>query len=65
MRDVITTVAGRRLVSAAQGELHEDRCWAGLAGLDFAKWGLAGRACGDWQQRLADRLDTIAPVQGV
>jgi uncharacterized protein (UPF0264 family) len=50
---VLEAVAGRRPVSAALGELSDGAALpAGLGGLAFVKWGLAGAAA-DWPERLA------------
>ncbi len=49
-RAVLAEVAGRVLVSVALGDLGDDGV-GDLAGVSFAKWGLAG--CGrDWEQGL-------------
>jgi uncharacterized protein (UPF0264 family) len=51
---VLRDVRGRRLVSAALGELSE--CCSlpsSCRGLSFVKWGLAGWGRGDWQTELA------------
>jgi uncharacterized protein (UPF0264 family) len=53
---VVTTVAGRRPVSAALGELLEELGETIPPGLAFVKWGLAG--CGqdrEWRARLVRR----------
>lgn len=50
---VVRSVAGRRTVSAALGELLDDSPCFPAAGLSFVKWGLAG--CGgraDWPRAL-------------
>ena len=52
--DVVRSVAGRRLVSAALGEFAETPQPPGVEGLAYAKWGLAG--CADraaWPAELA------------
>jgi hypothetical protein len=43
---VVRTVAGRTPISAALGELRQDREPLSCEGLDYLKWGLAG--CADW-----------------
>lgn len=57
VRAVLATIAGRRPVSAARGELMDESSarsdgpsWD--PGLHFVKWGLAGAATRDWRQRL-------------
>ena len=58
---VLRTVAGRRPVSAALGELAEGR-EAILLPLSYAKWGLA--AClrqGDWPDRLVRAAQALPP----
>lgn len=65
LRAVIETVAARRPVSAALGELLEARPVCGPIALDFAKWGLSG--CGgrtDWPgvwRAAAEQLGAAAP----
>jgi uncharacterized protein (UPF0264 family) len=55
VRAVVRSVAGRRPVSAALGELREGASPLAVTGLAFAKWGLAGCAGrADWRARLAD-----------
>lgn len=52
---VVRQVTGRRLVSAAWGELLDDAAPPTVRGLAYVKWGLAGCAdLADWQTRLAD-----------
>jgi (5-formylfuran-3-yl)methyl phosphate synthase len=54
--EVVAAVAGRALVSAALGELIDDRGGSLPARLSFVKWGLAGCASStDWRQRLQAR----------
>ena len=49
---ILKTVAGRRPVSAALGELLEHAAPIGVPGLTYAKWGLAGcRERPDWQRQ--------------
>jgi uncharacterized protein (UPF0264 family) len=60
LRAVIASVAGRRPVSAALGELLERNCAAVPEGLAYVKWGLAG--CGalpDWRRRLTDAAEAM------
>ena len=49
--DVVRTVAGRRPVSAALGELADAVTFPEVP-LDYVKWGLAGRGENDWRSRL-------------
>lgn len=54
--DVVATVARQRPVSAALGELLDDRCETLPAGLSFVKWGLAGHASDlSWHRCLSAR----------
>jgi uncharacterized protein (UPF0264 family) len=62
---VIRVVAGRRLVTAALGELRDTPGSFAGPGLSYAKWGLAGCGANDaWWPRLAEagaQLARIAP----
>src|SRR5947208_3448859 len=49
---IVRRVTGRRLVSAALGELLDGSSLPSLEGLQFVKWGLAGCAQRDWQDAL-------------
>lgn len=61
---IVATVAGRRPVSAALGELADDGGAVPSCGLAYVKWGLAG--CGhDWRVRLERKLVAPAPPQVV
>ncbi len=51
--DIVRSVAGRRPVSAALGELLEGLALPPVGGLSFVKWGLAGAAKSDWRGALA------------
>ncbi|MBY0528476.1 MAG: (5-formylfuran-3-yl)methyl phosphate synthase [Gemmataceae bacterium] len=66
---VIRTVARRRPVSAAMGELPLDRHYCpreGLASLDYVKWGLAGWVGRCWQSQLLLRIaGETEPRRGV
>jgi (5-formylfuran-3-yl)methyl phosphate synthase len=53
--EVVAMVAGRRPVSAALGELLDDRGETLPAGLSFVKWGLAGAASTPWGTALEGR----------
>jgi uncharacterized protein (UPF0264 family) len=56
--DIVAAVDGRARVSAALGELIDDRGAALPTGLSFVKWGLAGYGTSaDWRQRLEARRD--------
>jgi uncharacterized protein (UPF0264 family) len=50
--EVLRVVAGRRPVSAAQGELTENFSLGPLHGVQFAKWGLSGCNGGSWRRDL-------------
>jgi uncharacterized protein (UPF0264 family) len=54
--EVVRSVAGRRKVSAAMGELDERRGPCAVAGLTWVKWGLAGTARSgiDWRAALRE-----------
>jgi uncharacterized protein (UPF0264 family) len=58
--EVIQAVAGRRLVSAAMGELLQDQAPYAAGGLAFLKWGLAGYG-GErrWPRDLAAAIERI------
>jgi uncharacterized protein (UPF0264 family) len=60
IRSVLNQVAGKRPVSAAQGELRENAPlpwdWKELS---FLKWGLSGCAGMDWQTMLLRRADRL------
>jgi uncharacterized protein (UPF0264 family) len=59
---VIDAVAGRCPVSAALGELVEDRGEVVPPGLAFVKWGLAGYGqSAAWQAALEGKLETSRP----
>ena len=49
--EVVRTVAGRRPVSAALGELADSVTFPDVP-LDYVKWGLARRSENDWRSRL-------------
>jgi uncharacterized protein (UPF0264 family) len=57
---VLQTVAGRRPVSAALGELREGREPYAGSGLAFVKWGLSGCNTLDWRSRLAREAERLA-----
>lgn len=60
--DVLRSVADRRPVSAALGELQECQGVNVPPGLSFAKWGLSG--CGqdrEWRHRLLDAARMLPP----
>jgi (5-formylfuran-3-yl)methyl phosphate synthase len=60
---VVRTIAGRRPVSAAMGELIDSRsCFAGV-GVSYLKWGLAG--CGGRTRWPGEWAATIAPVHAM
>jgi uncharacterized protein (UPF0264 family) len=65
LRDVLRSVAGRRLVSAALGELTPDARIPALPGLAYVKWGLAGwPPSAPWREVLRAKIDTSAQVAG-
>lgn len=49
--EVVRTVAGRRPVSAALGELADSVTFPDVS-LDYVKWGLAGHGQNDWRSAL-------------
>lgn len=61
--DVVRTVARRRPVSAALGELLEGAVPPGLAGLSYVKWGLAGCQGVNWRERLAEVAAMLAATE--
>lgn len=67
IRVVVETVAGRKPVSAALGELVDGRKPPPVPGLAFLKWGLSGLGPEEaWEQHLPHHFDLIEPpTQGV
>src|SRR5689334_6343190 len=60
---VIAEVGGSRPVSAAMGELLEERCCFAEPGLSFLKWGLAGcHGSTSWQTKLRDRISQARQI---
>jgi (5-formylfuran-3-yl)methyl phosphate synthase len=59
--DIVRTVAGRRPVSAALGELADGGALAACRGLRFVKWGLASCRATDWRAELERRLERPRP----
>lgn len=53
--DVVRTLAGRRPVSAALGELADCAAFPDVP-LDYVKWGLAGHGQNDWRSQLKKAL---------
>jgi uncharacterized protein (UPF0264 family) len=62
LREVLSLVAGRRLVSAALGELGDPHSLPPLpAGLSYVKWGLSGLSAGNrWPRALDDFRASLA-----
>jgi uncharacterized protein (UPF0264 family) len=58
---VVRTVAGRRPVSAALGELRSAGPLPAIDGLSFVKLGLAGCRAVDWRARLEAAEASVAP----
>src|SRR6516225_1684363 len=57
---ICRSVAGRRPVSAALGELLESPHYSAERNLDFAKWGLAGcRLLANWRELLLDAASRV------
>lgn len=63
---VVASVAGRRPVSAAMGELREYAAIEPPAGLSWIKFGLAGfGSSSEWQERLLSMRDQNGSTPGV